>query len=100
MDAWVSPPRRGTQDRFLNVRRRRLTPVSKQAAFSSDYTAARQRFLEAASHLGWQLEAHPIGAVGPGEEELTIDVGCSSAGDPERVLVVSSGVHGVEGFFG
>jgi hypothetical protein len=35
---------------------------------------------------------------GPGE--LTIDVDLSVAGDNERVLVLSSGVHGVEGFFG
>jgi hypothetical protein len=31
---------------------------------------------------------------------LAFDVGYSPSGDPERVLVVSSGVHGVEGFFG
>lgn len=74
--------------------------MSKLAAFSPDYASARQRFRQAASRLGWQLEAHPIGAVGPGGEELTIDVGYSSGGDPGRVLVLSSGVHGVEGFFG
>lgn len=74
--------------------------MSKLTAFSSDYAAARQRFRQAASRLGWRLEAHPIGATGPGGDELTIDVGHSSGGDPERVLVVSSGVHGVEGFFG
>ena len=68
--------------------------------FSPDYATARGRFRQAASRLGWQLEAHPIDARGPRGEELTIDVACSSAGDPERVLVVSSGVHGVEGFFG
>jgi hypothetical protein len=69
-------------------------------AFSPDYATARQRFREAASRLGWQLEAHPIGATGRSGEQLTIDVGSSPSGDPERVLVVSSGVHGVEGFFG
>jgi hypothetical protein len=74
--------------------------VNKLAAFSSDYATARQRFRQAASSLGWQLEAHPIGAAGRGGEELTVDVGCSAGGDSERVLVVSSGVHGVEGFFG
>ena len=69
-------------------------------AFSSDYATARSRFRQAALRLGWQREAHAIDARGPRGEELTIDVACSSAGDPERVLVVSSGVHGVEGFFG
>ena len=69
-------------------------------AFSPDYSTARDRFRQAASRLGWLLEAHPIEAAGPGGEELTIDVASSSTGDPERVLVVSSGIHGVEGFFG
>lgn len=69
------------------------------AAFSSDYVTARSRFRASASQLGWQLEAHPIDAAGPGGEELTIDV-ASSTGDPTRVLVISSGTHGVEGFFG
>jgi hypothetical protein len=69
-------------------------------AFSSDHATARARFRQAALHLGWQLEAHAIDARGPHGEELAIDVACSSAGDPGRVLVLSSGVHGVEGFFG
>jgi len=29
-----------------------------------------------------------------------MDVACSSTGDPEKVLVISSGIHGIEGFFG
>ena len=69
-------------------------------AFSSDYATARGRFRQAAMRLEWQLEAHAIDARGPRGEELTIDVACSSAGAPGRVLVLSSGVHGVEGFFG
>ena len=73
--------------------------MSALAAFSSDYATARDRFRKAASRLGWRLEAHPVGASGPHGEELTIDVG-SSTGNAERVLVVSSGIHGVEGFFG
>jgi hypothetical protein len=69
-------------------------------SFSTDYATARDRFRQAALRLGWQLEANAIDARGPRGEELTIDVACSSAGDPGRVLVLSSGVHGVEGFFG
>lgn len=74
--------------------------MSVQPLFSSDYTAARRRFREAAARLGWQLESHAIEAAGPGGEELAFDVACSPGGDPDKVLVVSSGVHGVEGFFG
>ena len=68
--------------------------------FSPDYAAARQRFRQSASRLGWRQEALPIGLAGPAGEELTLDVAASPAGDPERVLVISSGLHGVEGFFG
>lgn len=68
--------------------------------FSPDYATARQRFRHAVTRLGWKLDAYPIAAAGLGGEELTVDVASSVSGDPERVLVVSSGVHGVEGFFG
>jgi hypothetical protein len=68
--------------------------------FSQDYATARRRFRAAAERLGWTLEAHPIGMTGPDGGELTVDVGISPHTDTERVLVLSSGVHGVEGFFG
>lgn len=74
--------------------------MSQLAAFSPDYATARERFRQAATQLGWELEAYPISAAGRSGEDLTIDVGCSPTGDPRRVLVISSGVHGVEGFFG
>jgi len=74
--------------------------VSKSSAFSEDYATARNRFREAAAGLGWRLEAHPVGARGPGGEELTVDAAYSTLADPEKVLVLSSGLHGLEGFFG
>lgn len=71
-----------------------------KTTFSRDYFTARQRFREAANQLGWHLEALPIDQVGPNGEQLTIDVACSTTQDTDDVLVVSSGIHGVEGFFG
>jgi hypothetical protein len=68
--------------------------------FSSDYLASRVRFRAAAQAAGFELQAHAIGQVGPRGEDLTIDVAVRGAADPERVLVVSSGTHGIEGFFG
>ena len=47
--------------------------MSPVAVFSSDYHSARQRFRDAATKLGWALEAHPIDAFGPGGQDLTID---------------------------
>jgi hypothetical protein len=69
-------------------------------AFSSNYDVARQRFREAAACLGWSLESHAISVRGPNEEELTTDIACSPDADPSRVLVISSGLHGIEGFLG
>lgn len=69
-------------------------------SFSANYSEARRRFREAAAALGWQLESVPVDVTGPDGSELTIDVACSTLQPPDKVLVISSGVHGVEGFFG
>jgi hypothetical protein len=68
--------------------------------FSTDQASASRRFRDAASQLGWQIDSHPIGSTGPDGEALAFDVACSRDDAPERVLVISSGLHGVEGFFG
>lgn len=70
--------------------------------FSPDYATARKRFREAAQKAGCALEPHPIGLTGPQGEELSIDIALSEAMDGAHApcLVISSGVHGVEGYFG
>ncbi len=68
--------------------------------FSPDYFTARDRFRDAIKRLGASTESHTFAARGPKRESLTMDF--ATLGDPsaERVLIVSSGLHGVEGFFG
>jgi Protein of unknown function (DUF2817) len=67
--------------------------------FSPDYATARRRFREAAATCGWRLDQREGPARGPSGEPLWIDAAVSpSPGD--RALVVSSGLHGIEGFFG
>ena len=61
---------------------------------------ARERFRASVSKIGWDLESYSIGVAGPDGEDLTIDVGISGGGSADRLLLVSSGLHGVEGFFG
>jgi hypothetical protein len=68
--------------------------------FAPDYLAARGHFRAAATRLGWQLASFPIDAPGPAGEDLTIDVALSDGSPAAPVLVTTSGVHGVEGFFG
>ncbi len=65
-------------------------------AFSPDYPTARARFRSAAQARGFRLETHPIGE----DEDLTIDVAIGGEEHPGRLVVVSSGLHGVEGFLG
>src|SRR5262245_11243921 len=46
------------------------------------------------------MEAYPVDGKGPHGEELTIDVVINPGTGLDRTLVLSSGIHGVEGFFG
>jgi Protein of unknown function (DUF2817) len=73
---------------------------SDATTFSPDYFTARERFREAADRLGWFRQSYPIGPVGPNGADLTIDMASSSRAGTARVLVISSGLHGVEGFLG
>ncbi len=68
--------------------------------FSPDYATARARFRESARAAGFSLSAHAIDARGPDGGDLSLDIARKGASDARKVLVVSSGTHGVEGFFG
>jgi hypothetical protein len=68
--------------------------------FSSHYAAARARFVAAAAARGAVRYALPIDARGPDGGSLTIDIAWIGAAQPRRILVHSSGLHGVEGFAG
>ena len=65
-------------------------------AFSPDYRAARDRFRSAATARGFRLESHPIDP----DADLTVDVALGGDENPSKLVVVSSGLHGVEGFLG
>jgi len=71
------------------------------SVFPKDYVEGRDRFRTAAKAAGCRLEAHAIDAKGPDGGELTIDVAFrDGSGMAQRVVIVSSGLHGAEGFFG
>ena len=74
--------------------------MSGASCFSPDYTSARARFRGDALALGWELEEWPIDHDGPDGEPLTIDLARTGATHPQKAVLVSSGLHGVEGFFG
>lgn len=67
---------------------------------SLSYADSRQEFRDGVDALHWQREAHAILSRGPAGEELTIDVAWSDGRRDVPTLIISSGLHGVEGFFG
>lgn len=74
--------------------------MSDATAFSPDYTTARARFRGAAHALGLELRPLLLSHRGPDGDELTVDIAVLGSSQPKRAVVVSSGLHGVEGFFG
>ena len=69
-------------------------------AFSGSYAQARRKFLEAATAGGLQLESHPHPLKGRDGELLAMDVARDGAADADKLLIISSGCHGVEGYCG
>ena len=75
--------------------------VDIPGAFATTYDEARAKFIDAAQARGLAVERnmHPH-ATGADGEALSIDVAQFGAGDATSLLVLLSGMHGVEGFAG
>lgn len=71
-----------------------------ESNFSDDYATARDRFREASVALGWEMRSYPIDLQSPNGDDLTIDVAVTPGDRTRNTLVLSSGLHGVEGFLG
>ena len=69
-------------------------------AFSSSYVQARARFLEAARNAGLEVDSKPHPLKGRDGEDLAMDVVLDGPPAANRLLIVSSACHGVEGFCG
>jgi hypothetical protein len=78
-----------------------MNRTSATSHFSGTYVEARRKFLDAAAHRQAATEAFALpnyrGAFG---EDLSIDIAYVGAADADRVLILSSGTHGPEGFCG
>ena len=76
------------------------TSAMVAGSFSTSHGAARALFRERAAAAGARLEEHPHPLPGPHGETLALDVARFGGDDAPRVLLVSSGTHGIEGFCG
>jgi hypothetical protein len=73
-----------------------MTPLD---LFSPSYEVARQRFRDAAAEAGATVEQHRVDTTAS-DADLTIDVATVGSATPSWSVVVTSGLHGIEGFFG
>jgi hypothetical protein len=70
------------------------------SCFSQNYAQARQKFLGIAYARGLAVESHLLNLTGSAGEPLAMDVVWDGPKDATRLLLTTSGVHGVEGFCG
>jgi hypothetical protein len=68
--------------------------------FSNNYLSARSRFIAAACAAGATMDELHLDAMGPNGMPLATEIAWLGCEDPERVVIHSSGIHGVEGFAG
>lgn len=68
--------------------------------FSEDYATARRRFRTAGHAIGAELIQLDPGLTGPDNSPLSIDLAWIGTSAPKRVIIHSSGLHGIEGFAG
>ena len=68
--------------------------------FSPTYAIARRKFLQAAAARGLAVDSRVLDLPGAEGETLAVDVVLDGPANASRMLLVLSGVHGVEGFCG
>lgn len=69
-------------------------------AFSLNYAQARAKFLEAAEAAGLHVTSYPLALPGRYGEALAVDAAWQGPRQAAKLLLLSSGVHGVEGYAG
>ena len=74
--------------------------MDTETFFSEDYNAARALFLAACASRGIGVTPFPHPGRGPHGEALYADVAVLGPANAQRLLVLNSGTHGVEGFCG
>jgi predicted deacylase len=74
--------------------------VSARDQFSDSYAEARRKFLAAASTAGAAVAEYRNPFPGPAGEPLFTDTALLGNPDADQIFIISSGVHGVEGFCG
>lgn len=70
------------------------------SGLAPDYPTARARYQAAVARTGARVRSHSFPQLGPAGEDLAIDEAWFGPEGAERIVVVVSGTHGVEGYAG
>ena len=68
--------------------------------FSLSYAQARAKFLDAAQVAGLHIVSYPLALPGRDGEALAVDAAWQGPRQAAKLLLLTSGVHGVEGYAG
>lgn len=74
--------------------------MSVVASFSKSYAEAREKFCAAAASAGAALRSKRNPTTGPDGGALFMDIARLGPADAERMLVLTSATHGIEGYCG
>ena len=74
--------------------------AAADSCFAVDYADARRKFFDACAKHGLTVSTYRHRLNGPDGAALSTDVARLGTAEAERVLVVESGTHGVEGYAG
>ena len=74
--------------------------INVSDAFSASYAQARGKFFAAAVAVNLPVTSHAHPLAGRDGEALAMDVVLDGSPDAERLLIISSACHGVEGYCG
>jgi hypothetical protein len=91
---------RGHPDAQLKVFHHTMSIHETRALFSRDYAEARENFCHAAALRGLAVDSYVLPLEGASGETLATDVVFDGPRDAARLVILISGVHGVEGYCG
>lgn len=82
----------------MDTKKLNTPTLSIEGYFPSDYLTAREAFRLCAAHT--EQNSYNIPAPGPNGETLSIDRAYLGNSKPSQLLIITSGIHGVEGYAG
>ena len=85
---------------MVQIARQGERVIGKAEGFSSSYREAREKFLASVKAAGLAVQSHIHPEKGRDGEALAMDVAIDGPADADRLVIITSACHGVEGYCG